>query len=301
MQEYLHTSLDSVINQTYKNLEIICVNDGSADNSLDILKEYQAKDARIKIIDQPNGGVSSARNAGIRAATGDYIMFLDPDDAYDVTLCEKVAAKIEAENSDIVMWAHARVKDGEIVSKEIKNIQRILKKRYRDNIRCQVALQINVWDRAFRHEFLIKNNILFPIGIKCAEDKIFCTLAYLKKPSFSYMDEILYYYTISREGSVTNQNPLAIKNDIAAYKYLCSTEEFKFTAKKMKLLLTNHFLAGAVTYYRNAFNPELKNEFTGDVKYFLDYIMSQYSIFECLQLKAFRKLLFLIMRNNFRP
>lgn len=77
---YLPRCLDSILNNDYKNLEIICINDGSTDNCLEILKEYENKDDRILLIDVPNGGVSKARNLGLDYATGDYICFIDSDD-----------------------------------------------------------------------------------------------------------------------------------------------------------------------------------------------------------------------------
>jgi glycosyltransferase involved in cell wall biosynthesis len=84
VEKYLRQCLDSVVNQTLKDIEIICVNDGSTDNSLQILEEYANKDDRIKIINKDNGGLSSARNAGLEIATGVYIGFVDSDDYIEI-------------------------------------------------------------------------------------------------------------------------------------------------------------------------------------------------------------------------
>lgn len=81
VENYLRKCLDSLINQTLKNIEIICINDGSTDNSLSILEEYASKDERIIVINQENAGVSSARNRGLEIATGEYIAFVDADDS----------------------------------------------------------------------------------------------------------------------------------------------------------------------------------------------------------------------------
>ena len=81
-EKYLKECLDSVINQTLKDIEIICINDGSTDNSLEILKEYAQKDERIKLIDRENKGVAKSRNEGIRKVTGQFVCFMDPDDYY---------------------------------------------------------------------------------------------------------------------------------------------------------------------------------------------------------------------------
>lgn len=106
--KYLGRCLDSIVNQTYRNLEIICVNDGSTDDSLDILNSYALKDERVKIINRENNGVSSSRNVALDVAKGEWIMFVDSDDWIDLNVCE-AAMKIALEDSaDVVMWAYVR-------------------------------------------------------------------------------------------------------------------------------------------------------------------------------------------------
>ena len=100
VEKFLRTCLDSVINQTYQNLEIICVNDGSTDSSPEILKEYFEKDDRIIIINKENGGLSSARNAGLDAATGEYVAFLDSDDWISKNFCKELLKSIIKTHSD---------------------------------------------------------------------------------------------------------------------------------------------------------------------------------------------------------
>lgn len=108
VEQYLSKCLDSLIQQTYTNIEIICINDESPDNSLGILEQYAQKDKRIKIINQKNTGLSGARNKGIEAATGDYITFVDSDDWIDLDTCE-VALKSALEyDADVVLWSYIR-------------------------------------------------------------------------------------------------------------------------------------------------------------------------------------------------
>lgn len=299
MQKYLDTSLDSVINQTYPNLEIICVNDGSVDNSLEILKRYSGKDKRIKIIDKTNGGVSSARNAGLASATGDYIMFLDPDDAYDVTLCQKVVDKIESENPDIVMWAHKKFKNNVAYEDNIKHVRRL--KLAKNKLKHQIDAQDFVWDKAFKKELLSANNIMFINGIKCAEDMIFCTLTYFLNPKYSYIDEPLYCYTVGRAGAVTNKNPECIANDFTAYKYLLNTEELQKQHIDIQLLITKHFLDCSIGNYNRATDSAIKNRYLKDIKIFMKYVFAKFGLQAFFKIKSFRRLLFLIMRNYSRP
>ena len=108
VEEYLPKCLDSIINQTYKNLEIICINDGSKDNTLDILNEYKKSDDRIIVIDQENQGLSGARNTGIINSNGDYIMFVDSDDWIDQDTCEKALKEAIENNCDVVIWNYVR-------------------------------------------------------------------------------------------------------------------------------------------------------------------------------------------------
>lgn len=117
-EKYLRKCLDSLINQTYENIEIICVNDESPDDSLTILQEYAERDSRIKVINQQNAGASEARNTGLRFVTGDYVMFLDSDDWIDVDTCSVAMENMKKYNVDVVMWSYVR----EYAEKSVKKI-----------------------------------------------------------------------------------------------------------------------------------------------------------------------------------
>lgn len=108
VEKYLPKCLDSIVNQTYKNLEIICINDGSTDNSLKILDGYKEKDDRIIVINQKNRGLSETRNAGIKKASGKYIMFVDSDDWIDLDTCERAILKAIKYKCDLVLWSYVR-------------------------------------------------------------------------------------------------------------------------------------------------------------------------------------------------
>lgn len=104
VEPYLRQGIDSVINQSYKDLDIICVNDGSTDNSLQIIEEYAKADNRIKVCSQQNSGTYIARQVGVKEAVGDYILFFDPDDWLDLNACERIVSFIEKENADIIQY-----------------------------------------------------------------------------------------------------------------------------------------------------------------------------------------------------
>lgn len=105
-EHYLEDCLNSAIQQTRSEIEIICVNDGSTDSSGRILKRFQALDSRIVVLSQPNLGLSLARNRGLTRATGEYVMFLDSDDALDLEAVEKLVAISREENLDALFLMH---------------------------------------------------------------------------------------------------------------------------------------------------------------------------------------------------
>ena len=109
VEKYLRRCLDSVLNQTFSDWEAICVNDGSPDGSAAILSEYAARDARFKIVNKPNGGLSDARNAGMAVATGDYVLYLDSDDFIHPQTMEITHYMAMRDGSDIVSFTYDRI------------------------------------------------------------------------------------------------------------------------------------------------------------------------------------------------
>ena len=116
VEKYLVECLNSVTNQTLKDIEIICVNDGSTDNSADILDNYAQKDSRIIVIHKENEGVSVARNLGIDKSTGEYLMFVDSDDILTLTACQKAYDTVTKDNSDMLIYGYSILNSGTIHS-----------------------------------------------------------------------------------------------------------------------------------------------------------------------------------------
>lgn len=135
VEQYLSQCLDSIINQTYTNLEIILINDGSTDNSEKICNQYKLLDPRIIVIHKTNGGLSDARNTGIKIATGDYISFVDADDFIDKNMYTILFQKINTTNADIIWYNHYNYQS----SNEILKVLFLSKK---NNI-CYLKITIN--------------------------------------------------------------------------------------------------------------------------------------------------------------
>lgn len=108
VETYLENCLDSLLGQTYKDIEVICVNDGSTDSSLAILREYESRDSRVKVIDKCNEGVSVARNTAMKQAVGEWTMFVDSDDWIESDTCQKALDAAVENKADMVMWAYVR-------------------------------------------------------------------------------------------------------------------------------------------------------------------------------------------------
>jgi len=207
-EKYLGQCLDSLLNQTYDDLEIICVDDGSADKSLMLLKEYALCDNRVRVLAQPNMGQGAARNYGIEEASGCYIAFLDADDWLDLTFCEKMLGKINEYAVDFVMCSatlyHQREKRF-----ETKNGYYNLKIFYGDGVYTRLSVGMRVfdipvmpWGKLFRSEFLKGNNIRFMPG-RAFEDNGFFTEVFFAAQSFYILKERLVFYRIEREDSDT--------------------------------------------------------------------------------------------------
>lgn len=290
VEKYLPRCLDSVISQTYDDIEIICINDGSTDNSLNVLNEYAQKDNRIIVIDKQNEGVSAARNDGLNRATGEVIMFLDSDDAYVPEACQLVAERFEQENPDIVCFGHITLENGEVVSDSMYLISKLARRGERAKLRSWISLQLFIWEKAFKKRFLDENNIRFPAGINNAEDMVFCCLSYFSNPKYSFILKQLYLYTQKRENSATTQSCTCIKNDVLAYKYLISSDSFKRQSKELKLCLTNHFMGGSVNYWKNLKNEDYRLQYFNDIQDYINVVSSNFCKRDCLKMKHFKQL-----------
>lgn len=197
--------LKSIINQTYRNIEVICINDGSFDNSYKILQNYLKTDSRIKVINQTNKGVSSARNNGIKNSTGKYIMFVDADDYLKDNMIELLVKSIKKDSSDLLICNYdVKCKNYIKEHKSIKNDKVMNKKEFlKDYGKFQKGELINQpWNKLY-----IKSKIrkLFDESMCLGEDLIF-NVNYIENiEKISYIDENLYVYDLTIEDSLTKK------------------------------------------------------------------------------------------------
>ena len=192
---YIRRCLDALCHQTLKEIEIICVNDCSPDRSIDILYEYAAKDPRVKVIDFPqNQGVATARNAGLEAAVGEFIGFVDPDDAVDLNFYETLYNKAQSAGADIAKGARKHVQlDGVEVHIATNELVR----------QSKAYFSASFWSAIYRGSMIRENHIRFPVGIHVGEDLVFQARCILESKKFVTSDFVYYWY-YRREGSAVD-------------------------------------------------------------------------------------------------
>lgn len=211
---YLNQCVDSLTNQTLKEIEIILINDGSTDDSLAVCMALAAKDDRIRLIDKRNGGVSEARNDGLRTATGDYVGFVDPDDWVDEDMYERMLATLRAADAEICMCNYVKeTKDGTepvlmkqsgIIEKDailgdiVANV--IAKPSFKSG---ETDIMGSVCRLLIKRELLENENIWFDKEVAFMEDLLVCVEAFLKSGRIA-IDAGGYYHYRVHESSVVN-------------------------------------------------------------------------------------------------
>ena len=213
VEKYLKRCIDSILNQTFKDFELILVNDGSTDGCKEICNQYEKLDNRIKVIHKENGGLSSARNAGLDIAKGKYIGFVDSDDYINVNMYQNLLDKLIKNKSDLVICKLVRVKDN---YKETINKSKIVEKNY-DNLQAlQELYNINsidfivAWNKLYKSELL--KDIRYPVGKKY-EDEFVIHKILNKCKKVTFINKELYYY-YQRDDSIMGRRKVKFSPDI---------------------------------------------------------------------------------------
>ena len=214
VDKYLKKCLDSVINQTFNDIEIICINDGSTDNSLEILKDYSQRDNRFIIINQENQGQGIARNKGVEIAKGEYVQFIDPDDWVDLDMLETLYNFAKDHNSQIVKFDYTDYNNYSGMYKH-QNFAKKIRKKYKYDLNttpyynwkilkkgCLSVLDLHVWSHFYKTDF-IKSYKIHCAPNKFGEDHLFANGAFVLADKIDYLNKSLYYYRI-RSGSAVH-------------------------------------------------------------------------------------------------
>lgn len=205
-EQWVDETLESLENQTFKNFETICVNDGSVDGTRDKLRAWQAKGTlNLKIVDKPNGGVSRARNAGIQNAVGEFVLFLDSDDCYNNSFIEELYSATIENASDTAYCFYRRTYADVMERKAPNSAKRVLQSQTEamHNLMYRMA-ELGFACYLYRKDILIKENIFFDVNTKNFEDREFNWKYLCHCRSVVMIDAPLYYYRVV-SGSATRK------------------------------------------------------------------------------------------------
>lgn len=217
-ENYLEKCLYSLVNQTYKNIEIIIIDDGSPDNSMNIIQKFVLADNRVKVISQKNQGLSGARNTGMNNTNGDYIMFIDSDDWIEIDTCEKAINASEKYNADVVFWSYIKEfsnsqKDNYLFDKtEIiwseKNINQLSRRMVGlvgDELANPQSIDnlVTAWGKLYKKSVI--GDVRFTdTKIIGTEDALFNIEVFLGINSAVYIPDLLSHYRKDNESSLTH-------------------------------------------------------------------------------------------------
>ncbi len=274
-EKYLPKCLESILCQTYENIEVICINDGSVDNSLQILKNYAAKDSRIRIFNQENRGQSAARNRGINVARGKYITFVDSDDWLLLTLYQDFVDITRGINPDIFCF------NGEYYS-EIPDIT-MIKKFYDINVwknhitdrtihnfhDCMKPFtgNMSICNKIYRKQFILSNSISF-IENKTFEDTLFQVQTFFTAKSIIVVPDVYYKYRDSNTSSIMH----TLGNNAYDIFYILEKISEIITRKELYNELKYAFFQFVYSILHNIYiqlKPELKSNFYIESKKYL--------------------------------
>ena len=213
-EKYVRQCVESILNQTFSDFELICIDDKSSDNSVSILKEYACKDNRVKIIcNVKNMGAGGTRNVGIKHAKGKYLMFIDADDWYEPDTFEICYNQIEKNNNDFVIFNYDRYyEDSGQFSFPTKYLS-----GYSDDfdnpyiklwkLKKPFIFSAYVWTQVYNTEFIKKNNIRFDSSLRIGEDASFYFEAIIKSKTISVINKVLYHYRKYGESVLSKISP----------------------------------------------------------------------------------------------
>lgn len=270
-EKYLPRCLESLIHQTFKDIEIILIDDGSKDKSVDIIKKYAEKDSRIRLIKQQNAGPAKARNQGLECAAGKYLMFCDSDDWYETNMCQIMYDTIQKQKVDVVC-CHNFFDWEENLSGNEKE-KRLIKKYYNLNrygkypLNEKNILSTNVvlWNKIWRRDLIEQYCIRFPEGHEHDDDAFWYMYAFVANSIF-YLKKTLYHYFL-RAGSImstqVNKKPKNRMDRVAVSEYVLNFLLKNKLQEKTNLMV--RIYRGQLSGCRKFFNEDELTKMCSDI------------------------------------
>ena len=299
VEKYLDRCIESIINQTYKNLEIILVDDGSPDNCPKMCEDWAKKDKRIKVIHKENGGISEARNVGINNATGDYIAFVDSDDFIDKEMYEKLLQNLIRTNSDISICSMIYYYENDQI-KELKNNDASFFiyddiKKYDNLFNENVFSFIVVWNKLYKKE--IFKELRFPKD-KINEDAFIAHQLLNLSHKIVYTKEKLYYY-VQHENSIMHQEFNIKKLDeLEAYKnQMLFFQKEKFQNTQYPKLSLQKYMNYIIIFYCRLRYYNKNNQYQTQIDNLQDEYKKYYKEIMKKNISYKQKIRYIIFRN----
>ena len=263
-EKYLPALIDSVLKQTYRNLEIILIDDGSEDESGTVCDTYARLDSRIRVIHQENGGVSHARNRGLEVVTGEYISFIDSDDTLEPNMYELLAKTIQVYGADIAHCGYKHIVGAEI--RVVNDTKRVIPQNRSEAVECLISGHLfgsGLWNKLFRSELI--RDIRFHEDLKINEDTLFNFQAFCKAQKTVFVDYALYNY-IARFGSsavFSTPNEKKIKDGCVVSQYIYE----KLAGTELNDIATERYIRSLSQYYKYCANydPEQCGQIAADI------------------------------------
>ena len=281
-EKYLRQCLDSIVNQTLKDIEIICVNDGSTDNSLDILNQYAAKDKRFKVYNKKNTGPADTRNIGLKNATGEYLWFVDADDECARNACETIYNKMSQNNLDVFCFC-AEVFDEKKKEKVENNWygaynkqipSNLLEKQLEFDEYLPFCFRVNgvLWNKSFSHRFVVNNKISFNSKLYIEDDKLFLDNVLSNKPKALFSLSKLYTYRQNFSNNIVGIMRTADRKFFDIFIFFTDLvslskkeKNLKYKSEIFRQLVSEMYQWGLVAH------PDNKKEFMRRRLEFIDY------------------------------
>lgn len=255
VEKYIHRCVNSLLCQTHHNIEVLLVDDGSIDGSAAICDEYAAKDSRVKAIHQKNGGVSSARQTGLEAASGEFVIHADPDDYVDADMIESLLTEVLTTDADIVTCDFYM--NEQVMKQHYKGSADLLKKLISVETICVC------WNSMVRRDFIVKHHVAFtPSWLCMSEDFLFICRLLVAGAKAVHLQRPFYHYWVSNAGSLTNKRSekklrslMEAIDELGKIVKSSDYDEF-YTRKKYVVLYAYH---GKMFKKAKMLYPEIRN------------------------------------------
>lgn len=283
VEKYLPKCLGSILEQPFKDLEVICVNDGSTDGSLDVLQKIKKNDDRVVIIDKKNEGSGIARNIGLSTAQGEYVYFIDSDDWLEDDVLAKIIAKADELQTDILVFGGLSYYNGKGQNGAYSKNK--LPKKYLGKVVSAKDVKKDIfkfpstaWTKLYRRSFLIKNEIKFQ-NIRAGQDQLPFFHSMIMADRIAILPENIYCYQKNREGSVTSVKKKKSFSPIYVFYGIEEMLEKTGMMEEYRNIFVNKYFSKA-TSWLGKFDKDLKPQYFEEYSKLLKHVQEKYGLYK---------------------